>query len=266
MHATLVTRDGMRIAYYVDDFTDPWTHPETIALLHSAMSNSQRWFRMVPLLARHYRVVRMDLRGHGASQIPAPDEGFSLQHLVDDVGELLDHLGIQSAHVVGSSAGGYVAQQWAATRPARVRTLALYASTPGLKNSRAPTWLPKIQKTGLKQFLADTIADRFDQSADPDLVRWFIDQAGSNDVEFIGRFVTNMCTHDLTEDLSQIRCPTLIVAAGAETLHAASVYEDMRNRIADAQLIYYDTTGHNICDGYPERCADDLLRFLAGRR
>ncbi|HEY5365584.1 MAG TPA: hypothetical protein VIL19_03845 [Casimicrobiaceae bacterium] len=40
----------------------------------------------------------------------------------------------------------------------------------------------------------------------------------------------------------------------------------MRNRIADAQLIYYDTTGHNICDGYPERCAEDLLKLLAARR
>jgi len=66
--------------------------------------------------------------------------------------------------------------------------------------------------------------------------------------------------------LAARQCPTLIVAAGAETLHAASVYEDMRNRIADAQLIYYDTTGHNICDGYPERCAEDLLKLLAARR
>lgn len=262
---TLMTRDGLRVAYYVDDFTDPWTKAETVVLLHPAMGNSQRWFRWMPPLARQYRVLRMDLRGHGASQMPDPHHDFSLKHLVDDVVELLDHLGCKDAHIVGNSAGGYVAQQLAIHHPSRVKTLALFGATAGLKNSHASTWVPKIKEIGLKKFLANTIHERFDSSADPQLVQWFIDQAGSNDPAFIGRFVLHMCTHDFMNELSKIHCPTLIVAAGKESIGDASAYDEMRKRISDSQLVYYDTAGHNICDGYPDRGTGDLLDFLAQR-
>ena len=85
------TSDKMKIAYYVDDYTDPWTKPETLLLLHAAMGNSQRWFAWMPALARKFRVVRMDLRGHGASQTPAPETAFSLAQLVGDAVELLEY-------------------------------------------------------------------------------------------------------------------------------------------------------------------------------
>ncbi len=259
------SRDGMKIAYYVDDFTDPWAQPETLFLLHAAMGNAQRWFRWVPRFVRKYRVVRMELRGHGASQKPRPDQEFSLALLVSDAVELLDKLGVKSAHVVGNSAGGYVSQQLAIHHAERVRTLALYGSTPGLKHSHAATWIPIVKERGLKKFLADTIHERFDETADPGLVKWFIEQAGSNDPEFIARFVLHMTTHDFMDDIAKIRCPTMIVAAGKEQIGHASAYADMHKRIAGSELKLYDTAGHNICDGYADRCVDDLLDFL-GRR
>jgi len=258
-------RDGMKVAYYIDDFTDPWKEPDTMLLLHAAMGNSRRWFRWVPKLARHHKVVRMDLRGHGNSQIPAADRDFSLAHLVGDAVELLDKLGVKSAHVVGNSAGGYVSQQLAIHHPGRVKTLALYGSTPGLKNSHALTWIPKVKEVGLKKFLADTIDERFDSNADPELVKWFIEQAGSNDPAFIARFVTHMTTHDFMDEVGKIKCPTLIVAAGKEKIGHASAYDEMHKRIAGSTLKLYDTGAHNICDGYPDRCADDLLEFLSAK-
>ena len=265
MKETFNTRDNMKIAYYVDDFTDPWTKPETLLLLHAAMGNSQRWFAWVPALARKFRVVRMDLRGHGASQMPAPETEFSLGQLVGDAVELLERLGCDAAHVVGNSAGGYVSQRLALEHGARVKTLALFGSTPGLKHSHAPTWIPKIKEIGLRKFLADTIHERFDANADPKLVQWFLDQAGANEPAFIARFVLHMCTHDFMHELGGIHCPTLIVAAGKESIGHAGAYEEMRTRIMGSQLLYYDTAGHNICDGYAERCTTDLLRFLAGQ-
>jgi hypothetical protein len=258
-----LNRDGLKLAYYVDDFTQPWVKPQTVFLLHAAMGNSQRWFSWVPELAKHYRVIRMDLRGHGHSTIPHSDQAFSLQHLVDDAAALLDHLGCEQAHVVGNSAGGYVAQQLALQYPTRVKTLAVYGATPGLKNSHAPTWIPKIQQIGLKKFLSDTIHERFDETADPALVAWFIEQAGSNDPAFIARFVLHMCTHDFMEELVGIKCPTLIVAAGKESIGHADAYEQMHKRIKGSELVYVDTAGHNICDGYAQRCAHELMSFLS---
>jgi len=84
MNGTFSTADGLGLAYYVDDFTDPWRKPDTVLLLHAAMGNSRRWFQWVPPLSRRYRVVRLDLRGHGNSQIPKPADDFSLSLLVSD--------------------------------------------------------------------------------------------------------------------------------------------------------------------------------------
>ena len=90
MDRTFTTADGLRLAYYVDDFTDPWCKPATVLLLHAAMGNSRRWFQWVPPLSRRYRVVRLDLRGHGNSEIPKPADDFSLSLLASDALALLD--------------------------------------------------------------------------------------------------------------------------------------------------------------------------------
>ena len=262
---TFTASDGLDLAYYVDDNTDPWADAPTLLMLHAAMGNAERFYAWVPMLSRHYRVVRLDLRGHGNSATPAPDSAFDMDRLVRDALELLDLLGCKSAHVVGNSAGGYIGQNLAMGHPARVKSLILFGSTPGLRNSQAATWIPRIQEIGLKRFLAETIHERFDDEADPQLVRWFIEQAGSNDPAFIGRFVLHMCTHDFMEDLHKVRAPTLIVAAGREQIGHASAYEQMRDRIAGSELSEIDTAGHNICDGYAGRCIDLLEDFLRRR-
>src|SRR5438067_4445386 len=70
--------DGISLAYYVDDFTDPWKSAPTLLLLHAAMGSARRYFAWVPHLARDYRVVRLDLRGHGQSPVPPADRPLTL--------------------------------------------------------------------------------------------------------------------------------------------------------------------------------------------
>src|SRR5439155_18511829 len=65
------TSDCVRLAYVIDDFTDPWRRPDTLVLLHAAMGSSRRLYAWVPRLARDFRVVRLDLRGHAPSEVPA---------------------------------------------------------------------------------------------------------------------------------------------------------------------------------------------------
>jgi len=114
--------DGVPLAYYIDDFADPWKQAPTLLLLHAAMGSARRYYAWVPELSRHYRVVRMDLRGHGNSPVPSAGRELTLERLVRDVAELMDHLGCPSAHIVGNSAGGYLAQQLAMNRAERVRS------------------------------------------------------------------------------------------------------------------------------------------------
>jgi 3-oxoadipate enol-lactonase len=157
---SFMSSDGTRLAYCIDDFTDPWKKAPVLLLLHAAMGSASRYYAWVPPLSRHYRVVRMDLRGHGSSEIPPPQRELTLERLVADVAELMDHLGCTKAHIIGNSAGGYLAQQLAMNQAERVRSLMLFGSTPGLKHSQAPSWIPQIQAKGMRAFLAETIADR----------------------------------------------------------------------------------------------------------
>ena len=256
--------DGVALAYYVDDYTDPWKRADTVLLLHAAMGSARRYYGWIPHLARDWRVVRLDLRGHGASQVPPPDEPLLLDRLVQDVAELLDHLGLDSAHVVGNSAGGYLGQQLAMTAPARVKSLSLFGSTPGLKQSQAPSWIPRIQAKGLRGFLAETIRDRLPADADPGLVEWFLDEAARNDPAHIARFVLLMASYDWSDRVQAIRCPTMVVIPGAETVGSLANYEPFR-QLADVEFRTYEGMPHNICDAVPDRCAVDVRDFLRRR-
>jgi 3-oxoadipate enol-lactonase len=257
--------DGVSIAYTIDDFTDPWRPAETLLLLHAAMGHSKRFYAWVPRLSRHYRVLRMDLRGHGQSGVPAAEPPLTMDRLVKDVEELLDTLGCKQPHVVGNSAGGYVAQNLAMKSPHRVKSLMLFGSTPGLKNSQAASWLPRVAKEGLRNFLADTISDRFPANHDKAHVEWFLDEAAKNDVPFIGRFIGLMTTLEWSDRLHEIKCPTLVVYPGEETVGSTKNYDAMRERIPDVEMISYERLPHNICDAVPDRCVEDVLTFLRWR-
>jgi pimeloyl-ACP methyl ester carboxylesterase len=173
---TFSASDGNKIAYCIDDFTDPWQPSTPLILLHSAMANSQRFYAWVPKFSRHYQTIRMDIRGHGQSAVPPEDPLLTMDRLVRDVAEMMDHL-----------------------------------------------------------------------------------------TAFIGRFIGLMSTLDWSDRLSEIRCPTLIVMPGAETVGGTDNYDVMRARIPDVEFLSYEGLPHNICDAVPDRCADDVLAFL-GRR
>lgn len=257
----LIASDGTALCYRVDDFTPPWKEPRTLILLHSAMGSSVRWFSMVPKLAQHFRVIRPDLRGHGASDVPGSDQELTMERLVRDVVELMDALGCEKAIVAGNSAGGYIAQNLAIAHPERVSELVLFGSTAGLKNTNAETWAERIGEEGLRQFLARTIAYRFEPDTDPALIEWFLDEVAKNDVPYLGQFIGLMSSADWSDRLHEIACPTCLVIPGREIAEGVRDYSVM-NRIPALHRIVVENAAHNICDSRPDLCVDTALRFL----
>jgi len=204
---SFIASDGLKLSYRIDDYTDPWRQADTVVLVHAAMGSSNRFYAWVPHLARDFRVVRLDQRGHGQSGIPTAEQ-MSFKRLGMDVVELLDHLGLASTNLAGSSAGGIVSQSVAINYPERVKSLASYAAPPGMKVGRQDYngWLAKIGSKGLAAFLRETIADRMDLSqVEPGFVDWFIAESARNKVESLARFVPTVAVIDHTAELHKIR-------------------------------------------------------------
>ena len=93
--------DGLEIAYALDDYTDPWRTVETVILVHAAMGSSTRFHAWVPHLAGDFRVVRIDMRGHGETQVPGPDQLSQALLVADSVEEpLLGFLGERRVNLI----------------------------------------------------------------------------------------------------------------------------------------------------------------------
>ncbi|MGZ5117701.1 MAG: alpha/beta fold hydrolase [Burkholderiales bacterium] len=255
--------DGVTLRYVVDDYTHPWERKDVLILLHAAMGSSKRLYRWVPILARHLTVVRLDMRGHGQSEVPGPDQ-FSFQRLAEDVVELADHLRCPQFHLAGSSAGAIIAMQVVLDQPRRVKSLGCYAAAPGLKDTNIDhnQWIAKIRAKGLRGFLEETIDERFPRGTDPGFARWFVDEASRTDPEFLCRFVPAMREIDLTPGLHEIKCPMLSVVPDADPHITLEQYSVIRKHVPHCEFVVYRGLQHNITDAVPERCAEELDRFL----
>jgi pimeloyl-ACP methyl ester carboxylesterase len=152
------------------------------------------------------------------------------------------------------------------TSPEKVKSLMLFGSTAGLKNSQAASWLPRIAKEGLRNFFAETIADRLPLDQVPKgLVTWFVDETAKNDPAWIARFVGLMSSLEWGDQVGRLKCPTLLVIPGGETVGSIRNYDVMIERIPDVQAITYEGMPHNICDAVPDRCVADVTAFLRWR-
>jgi 3-oxoadipate enol-lactonase len=126
-----------KLHYTIDDFTDPWTTAGTLVLQHGYARNSSFWYSWIPYLSRFYRLVRMDLRGHGRSPVDFdPATASTLDAYIEDIVALLDRLGSGAVHYCGESFGGILGMVLAAEHPARVRTLTLVPA-PVYQNAQA---------------------------------------------------------------------------------------------------------------------------------
>jgi|GEM_PF-845966 len=260
------TSDNIKIAYYIDDATKPWIKPDTILLLHPAMGSARRYFAWISKLSVHYRVLRMDMRGHGASDVPSPDKELSMARLMRDVIELLDQIGCKSVHAVGTSAGGYIAQNLALNHPEYIKSLMLFSSTPGLRNSKWPQWLPYVAKIGLRKWLSENLEGRLPvKQLDPLHIEWFLDEADKLDLGFGGRLVTLMSSLDWSDRLHEISCPTFIARPGAAGIGNECDYDVMQERIPGVQMVDYHGLPHHLTDAVPDRCVSDVLAFLRWR-
>jgi len=96
---------------------------EPLVLIHGLSGSTRHWFFQIPEFSKHFRVIAYDVRGHG--QTDKPKQEYSIKLFADDLRGLMDKLGVDKAHIIGLSMGGYIAQQFALDYPDKVKSLVL---------------------------------------------------------------------------------------------------------------------------------------------
>ena len=121
MPSALVNRVRLNYVRLGDEGEPP---REDLVMIHGLATNMAFWyFKYAPEFVKQFRVTLFDLRGHGRSDMPTG--GYAPPNLARDLAGLLDHLGIERAHVLAHSFGGVVAMNLACLEPGRVRSLVL---------------------------------------------------------------------------------------------------------------------------------------------
>lgn len=237
-----------------------------VLLLHAWGESSGCFDRLTPLLPRTIRALAMDQRGHGGSDKPA--DGYSLTAFADDVTAFLDAMGLPSAVLVGSSSGGYVAQQVAVSSPERVRGLVLVGAPRSLRGrpdfaDEVDRLTDPVDRTWVEESL--TWFPRFH-----DVPEWYVEDRVDDGVQMPAR-VWRQTLAGLFEatpptEAGTISTPTLIIWGGQDELLPQADRDALAAAIPGSRLVVYPETGHLVLWEEPARIASDLTAFVAHLR
>jgi pimeloyl-ACP methyl ester carboxylesterase len=207
--------DGCELFYTIDDFTDPWTQPETVVMHHGMAKNHQMWFGWVPIVARHYRVIRLDMRGMGQSSVPEPGYPWSVDNFAKDLAEFADKLGLDRFHLIGETVGGSISMRYATMHQDRLLSLTACTSPTSFNDAHHAESAVQIEEEGIGAWVEGSIGRRLDpQIVDPAYTRWYAEQMKATASHVVAGFQAQ-ASGDLRPLLKDVQTPTLIIAAAA---------------------------------------------------
>lgn len=245
---------------------------EPLLLLQGLGGNSLHWGEgFLSGLEDEFELVPYDYRGAGRSGPLAG--GLTIAALAGDAAALLDALAIESAHVVGISMGGMVAQELALTRPERVRTLTLGCTFPGGPEAKmtdmaivgmlAEALLSGDGDRALRAGYDVMIAPEY--AADPANYALYAEVASQYPapIPVLMAQLQAIGGHDASARLAGIRAPTLVVHGTADRLLDAVNGELLARLIPGARLELLEGAGHMFFWEQPERSAQLVREHVA---
>jgi 3-oxoadipate enol-lactonase len=236
----------------------------TVVLLHPVGLDSGCWGAQVATLASRFRVLRMDLRGHGRSDAPPPS--YSLSDYGADVHALLCQLRAAPAHVIGLSFGGMVAQVLALEHPEDVRSLVLADtnSTLGPEARRAMVERGEAaRRGGMGSILESTLSRWFTPDfMNSEVVAETRTRLLSDDVEGWAMAWRAISEVDTEPRLPEIRVPTLVIIGESDLSVPVSRARAMANRIPGAAFHVVPGAPHLAPLERPDLFNPPVLEFL----
>lgn len=220
-------------------------HGPPVVLMHSLAATSRMWAPQLPIWSEHFRVINVDLPGHGAS--PVPGSPIELDAVADAVCGVLDAQSVDAAAIVGLSLGGMIAQALAIRHPRRVSALVLAHTIAETTDAARRTWDERI---------AGVEADGMDSQVESTLQRWFTPQFAADSpltVAWIAHMIRSTdprgfvaAAHairslDNLAALASIEAPALVVAGRHDPGAPVPAAEAMVSALPDAGLQVIDS-------------------------
>jgi pimeloyl-ACP methyl ester carboxylesterase len=255
--------DGAELFYTIDDYTDPWTQPQTVVLHHGMAKNHQFWYAWVPILAPHYRVVRFDMRGMGQSSVPERGYPWSLDHFANDLLGVLDQLGLQQVHLIGETVGGSISMRFASLHPERLLSLTACTS-PVTFDAHHTESADLIDREGMVAWVEDSIGRRLDpEIVDPAYIRWYADQMAATPAHVASDFQRGAPGGDLRPLIQNVQTPTLILAAARLSQEVLGDFRGAADLFPNGRLVVFPGVSGFVQHILPVPCARTWLDFAS---
>lgn len=242
-----------------------------VVLIHGYTGNLRNWILQVRALAKTYRTISSDLRGHGLSVKPTQREDYSLELFAADVYGLLEALAVPECYLVGHSMGGMVAQEFILRHPEMVRALVLVDTAADL-----PQGIPWEERARLLELArTEGMEAVFEEMAhtpplgsqlveeNPELIAVWREQFLMTSLEgylYCGQAIGNR--RHLLEELSQVRVPTLVICGELDDPFLEPS-QRMHQTIPDSELVIITGAAHTPTLEKPLEFNEVLLSFLA---
>jgi 3-oxoadipate enol-lactonase len=238
-----------------------------VILNNGVFMNTASWAFQLPALSRHHRVLAYDMRGQGRSG--HPDGDYTLEGHAEDLVALMDALGLDKAHMVGTSYGGELNLVLGIRHPGRCRSLAIIASvshSDPLCAAMVERWRIaaglRDGETFFRLVYADVYSDRF-LMARPDLLPMAEARYAELDMAAVERLLRSFLAFDVTASLGKIQLPTCIVSAESDILKPRKYGEIMHRAIAGSEFHVIPDAGHVVVMEKAAEVNSIILGFLA---
>ena len=251
--------------YEIHDEGEPYIH---ISGMGGSIEGERRG---IPYYAPEYQKIVFDKRGAGKTD--KPDISYSIEMMADDLAGLMDSIGIESAHIRGTSNGGMIALNFVLKYPKRVRSLILACTTCTGKQGNSPKVREIFssfmqgnytQKEMLIELATISVTKKY-QEANPEFVNILINSIGHDpSTDHVWRrYIEAQSEHDVCDRLHEIEVPTLIVSGDSDEVIPVENAKLMDSKMSNSELVIFKDTGHMMIESIAEvtsTCLDFLRR------
>lgn len=236
-----------------------------LVLLNSIGTDMDLWDPLLPALRARHAVLRIDTRGHGASDAPSGD--YALDALADDVFAAMDAAGIPAAALAGVSLGGMIAMEMALARPARITRLALVCTSATMDRTAWQTRVETVREQGMAA-IADLAMSRFLSrafiAAQPALAATIRRQLLTMPPVGYAGCAAAIRDMNLIDRLGRIACPALVVTGDHDSSTPFAGHgEHLVDGIPGSRQMSLSAAHLATLDA-PEALAAALLAFFGG--